>query len=358
VKTLLLLLSLTFFVQANAASLTHWNLTVVDQHILPAYQKFKASTETLHQNSLSFCQEQNQTQFEQIKTDFKISMADWQSIQHIRFGPIENALRMHRIQMWPDKRGKVAKHLRKLLAAKKIAVLKEDTFMHGSTAVQGFSALEMLLFNNSATEEFFTANKSNYRCQLLIAITSNLSNISKGLVYDWSEAKEPFRVYIQTADQGNAYYESEKEVSSTILNNLVTQLILIVDHKLDRPIGKSLNKAYGKRAESWRSRQSLKNIQHNLKALQVLYQMGFEHQLKNKELKNKELQEKVHNGFEVINKTIATIQLPIFEAVKNPGQRKLLIQLRQQTAQLKQLFSVELPKALDIPLGFNSLDGD
>ncbi len=337
---------------------SQWNIAVVEQHIIPAYKALEVSTEQLKQNSKGFCQKPDEQSFIQLQIAFINSLAKWQSIQHIRFGPIENSLRNFRYQLWPDKRGKVNKHLNKLLIAKNSGPLQNEKFPHGSIAIQGFSALEMLLFNKGITFQDFIKQeakqgKANYRCKVLLAISTNLSNMSTGLVHDWAGDNNAFREFIATAEQANDYFENELEVSSNLLNNLSTQLILIVDYKLDRPLGKNIQKSIAKRAESWRSRQSLANIQNNLTALKLLYETGFKPWLNDTELK-----QKIDYSFIQINTTIDKINKPIFAAVKDPSLRPVIIELRQQIAHLKQLCSVQLPAALNLPLGFNSLDGD
>ncbi len=341
---------------------SQWNIAVVEQHIIPAYKALEASTEQLNQHSKGFCQKPDEQSFIKLQIAFINSLAKWQSIQHIRFGPIENSLRNFRYQLWPDKRGKVNKHLNKLLIAKDSGPLQNEKFPHGSIAVQGFSALEMLLFNKGITFQDFVIHrikqeteqgKTNYRCAVLLAITANLSNMSTGLVRDWAGDNNAFREFIATAEQANDYFENELEVSSNLLNNLSTQLILIVDYKLDRPLGKNIQKSIAKRAESWRSRQSLANIQNNLSALKLLYETGFKPWLNNAELK-----QKIDHSFTQIDTTIDKINKPIFAAVKDPSLRPVVVELRQQIAQLKQFCSVQLPAALNLPLGFNSLDGD
>ncbi len=333
---------------------SQWNNAIVDKHIIPAYKALETSTQQLKQSSEDFCKKPDKQGFIQLQSAFINSLAKWQSIQHIRFGPIENSLRDFRYQLWPDKRGKVNKHLNKLLIAKDSKALQGDKFPHGSIAIQGFSALEMLLFNkDSSFQDFVTQGNSNYRCDVALAITNNLSRMSTGLVTDWAGDNNSFRNAIATAEQGNSYFENELEVSSNLLNNLSTQLILIVDYKLDRPLGKNIRKSIAKRAESWRSRQSLSNINNNLVALKALYETGFKPWLKNTQLK-----QQIDTSFAEIHTTMDNINKPLYEAVKDPSLRPVVLELRRKIAKLKQLCSVKLPAALDLPLGFNSLDGD
>jgi hypothetical protein len=138
--------------------------------------------------------------------------------------------------MWPDKRGSVGKHLRRLLASGDYARLEPERFASGSVAVQGFSALERFLFSGDiTTDSFGKSEQGRYRCAVLATITGNLCRMAAEVVEEWTAGEEPFRDFIATAAKGNAYYYSDLEVNSTLLNSLHTELRLIVEYKLIRP---------------------------------------------------------------------------------------------------------------------------
>ena len=330
------------------------NLIVVDEHILPGYRQLEKTTAELNEQTKAFCAKPDKASMEQLQSAFSQSLAAWQSIQHIRFGPVDFQLRMHRYQMWPDKRSKVAKHLRKRLAEKNSDSLQPQAFQQTSIATQGFSAMERLLFGKTvAISDFIDVDSGTYRCKLLQAIGSNLAVMSVEIVKEWTQGEQPFRNVIATAAQGNGFFESEREVGGKILNNLYTQLQLIVDLKLDLPLGKSVKKAKGKRAELWRSSSSIANIRNNLIGLQQLYQVGFAPRVKDAALK-----QQIDAAFKSTLAATDKIAEPLLTAVKNPDSRVAVEQLRAEASKLKGLFARELPKAVDLPLGFNSLDGD
>ena len=54
---------------------------------------------------------------------------------------------------------------------------------------------------------------------------------------------------IATAAEGNDYFESDREVSARLLNDLHTQLQVIVDLKLLRPLGEGMDSARPRRAD-------------------------------------------------------------------------------------------------------------
>jgi predicted lipoprotein len=333
---------------------TQLNLRVVDKHIIPAYQRLEKATASLHDDAVNFCEQPSTRTLADVQGGFRDAMGAWQEIQHIRFGPVEYLLRAHRLQLWPDKRGSVGKHLRRMLEAGDRGVLEPDRFAAISVAVQGFSALERILFDtNAESAAFFAPEAREYRFLFLQTITGNLVRVTSGIVTDWTRSQEPYRTFVATASEGNAVFESEREVSSQLLNSLHTQWQLIVDRKLDRPLGDSPRNARPKRAESWRSRNSLANIRANLLGTRELYRVGFAPRLADPELRLE-----IEAGFNETLKAVDAIHEPLYRAVSSPDERSRVEALRLQASRLENLLGERLPEALDLPLGFNSLDGD
>ena len=69
------------------------------------------------------------------------------------------------------------------------------------------------------------------------AIAANLAHMAAGIRHDWSDSDSPYRQAIATAGQGNGFFEGADEVSGKLLNTLHTQAQVIVEQKLDRPLG-------------------------------------------------------------------------------------------------------------------------
>lgn len=324
-----------------------YHKTVARKHILLGYQHLEQSTAALEKKAIAFCKQPEHAgpSLSHLKAAYIQAMYDWQSVQHIRFGPVEFLLRYHRFQIWPDKRGSVAKHIHKLLQSEDKSRLEEQAFAQGSTAVQGYSALERLLYSDR--------NLSGFSCDLIVAISHNLHKMAAGIIHDWQEPPVQYLQQFTTASKGNEYFESIEEVDSLLLNNLYTQLQFIVDQKLDRPLGSSPETARGQRAESWKSSQSLEHIHLNLVATSFLFKYGFAPRIQNQQLR-----QDIAEGFQSSLKALDAIGLPLHIAVKDPTERKKVEALRMQVSQLKGMISEKLTQELGIPLGFNSLDGD
>jgi len=346
-----LLLSTAAIAETDAAAT---NLRVADRHIIPAYTALAESIGELDRSAAAFCENPDAEGLAKLREGFHLSMDAWRAIQHIRFGPVEFLLRYNRFELWPDKRGSVTKHLARLLASADPAALEPERFAAGSVAVQGFGALERLLFGEGVGPESFGPDAAGaYRCAAARAITSNLSEMSRGLVRDWIEPGEGHRRYFATATEGNAFYGSDREVASRLLNNLNTRLEVVADQKLGLPLGETIEKARGSRAKSWRSARSLRNIRMNLTGLHSLYREGFAPRLA-----DLELDRAIETAFQDALQALDAIRGPLYDAVAVPERWGQVDRLRAATGVVKGLVSGALAQALDLSLGFNSLDGD
>jgi len=332
---------------------TDWqgaNKSIVDNHLLPRYERLAESGKALAEQAKRFCNTQNESDFERLRAAYHKATDDWMGIQHMRFGPVEMYLRYNRYQMWPDKHSSGPKQMRRLLAEEERDVLAADRFPHTSVAVQGFTALERLLYPAQLQlSDFGRGGVPAYRCEFVVAITNNIARMSAGLVKDWQSEEMGYRDLIIGAEQGNDYFESSEEVSSRLLNNLHTQLQAIVDQKLLRP----LKNHKLRRAESWRSRRSLRNILLNLKATEELYSVGFA-----PVVTDKALDAELRVAFTRAIDAVETIKVPLYEIEKGSENNQKLEQVLETNRALKRLIATRLPQSLDLSLGFNSLDGD
>lgn len=317
---------------------------VADEHIIPGYQALTKSTQHLQHTVYSTCQTPSEHTLQSAREAYRDAFGHWQSVQHIRFGPIQYLSREHRYQLWPDKRNSVSKHLGQLLTDPQL-LTSELKISQKSVAVQGFSALEQLLFQSDALDAT--------RCTVANAITGNLFTMSANLLSNWTAGDAAYSKYfhLPTGDDDNIY-ETDSELASEILNSLYTHLERMATQKLDLPLGESIEKARGRRAEGWRSETSLTALRHNLEAAQTLYRLTYAPILE------KELAGRIEQAFADATAALDKVRAPLSKAVTDPSQREHVLTLRQSLSQLKQLIAQDLAQSLNLSLGFNSLDGD
>jgi len=317
---------------------------IAERHILPTYQTLARQTAALDNAAQDYCAQPTPAGRDGLQTSYRAAFLAWQGAQHLRFGPVQYLSREHRFAFWPDRRGVVGRHLGRLL---KDPALQGDDFdiSQKSVAVQGFSALERQLFTEQPVDAA--------ACRIVVAIGANLREMAAGLLDDWNVGDDPYIGYFSHPGDTNPVFESASEAAGRLLNGLYTQLESIVTLKLANPLGSGIEKARGKRAEGWRSQSALPAISANLDACHALYRQAFA-----PALVGKRLDAQIGAGFSQARQTLDKIGMPLAQAVQDPAQRALVEQLQSELSQLKRLFARELTAALDLSLGFNSLDGD
>jgi predicted lipoprotein len=274
-------------------------------------------------------------------------MDAWQQVQLLRLGPSELFMRHFRLEMWPDRSNSAGKQLRKLKQKKDEKALQVDNFRNASVAVQGLSAYERLVFAKDSKANQFTGDAAGkYQCQLLQAISISVETISADLLKEWQGVHYKT---LTSAGKDNDTFATDKEVATVFINELSTQLQFVLEKKFKRPLDGKYFK--GIRAESWRSGRSIRNIVINIESAQQVYQLGFK-----AHIRDKALQKKLQQQFKQALAVGKALEMPLQQAVNEKADA--LAQWNQQVVALKNTLSIELPKAVDIVLGFNSLDGD
>ena len=317
---------------------------IADRHVLPTYRSLAERTAELDLAARAYCARPSDLALAHLQAGYRGAFLAWQGAQHLRFGPVQYLSREYRFELWPDERGAVGRHLGQLLDD---PALQQPDFdiSQKSVAVQGFSAMERLLF--AGTPPDTTA------CRLVVAIAANLRDMADGIVGDWSTGDTPYIRYFADPAPGNPLFANKAELAGRLLNSLHTELELIITQKLARPLDKGQEKARGKRAEGWRSQTGLPAIAANLGACHALYRQAFA-----PELADASPHPQIEAAFAQAGSTLEKLQMPLAEAVADPGQRALVEQLQAELSALKQLLARDLAAALGLSLGFNSLDGD
>lgn len=326
------------------------NQNIVSQHILPGYEELLSQATRLELSTTQLCKAPTTENLETSRHEFRSTLAAWQGIQHITFGPIELLMRSYSIQFWPDKKNLTSKQLNKLLQAEDPDALTDTAFQTASIAVKGLPAMERILFSDKAIE---LIQQSPFRCQLLHAISNYLKDQSEDTYREWQAFQTEF-TYLESEE---GQYESAQEASIDLLKSQIEPLEIIRDLKLIRPLGKQ--KAKTRRLESWRSQHSLQNIQINLQSLHHMYS-GLEGANLYGLLKEQgaiDLANKIEQQFTELEHLIEGIPTPLEQHIHDEVVRNKLQMLAEGIERLGKYFETSM-KHIQIQLGFNSRDGD
>lgn len=357
VLSALFLLVVASIPAANATAATMREVSVREvakgltaRHILPRYEALHRATSAMRQAATRHCPDD----LDRVKATYHDAMDAWMRVQHIRFGPIERGTRLARIQYWPDRKDRGRRQLADMLRKADPNRLLPDRFTTTSVAVQGLPAAELILYG------YATADRDpGYRCQVLSAIGSNLATLSAQLIAEWTAGDRPYRHSLEGPGPDDPRLRSEAEVVALLLTNLHTSLRIVIDQKLDRPMG--VGTAYPRRAESWRSRRSLRNIRLNIESLRAMFDgepgPGLAHLVRARK-GGADIAEQIDHVFQSVLLTIDRIEQPLSVAVAEPSSQTSLRFLKSSLETLDALLVEDAATILDVPLGFNALDGD
>ena len=348
-KPLILALPLLVCGPAFAQS-TNWtevNLALTDAVVIPDYEAFAAAAGALNDVAAGFCSAVSQQSLEGLRTAFNETMDKWQAVQHIQFGPVTYFNWNYRLQYWPDDNGTGSRQLNALIASKDEAVLDSEAFARQSVGVQGVQALELLLF---AEDSLSQLQADPYRCRVGQAISANLDEIASGVAQRWVDE---FRNTVATADE-RGFFESAEDATVDFLKAQVEPVRSLQQQKIEAIIGESQADARVRRAESWRSERSVRNLKINAASLERFFNAGTP--ALNTVLPPEDI-EGINAGFAKLRATLAELPDSMTVALETESGYNTLKQAASDFSAVFELLEASLKKT-DLYLGFNSLDGD
>jgi predicted lipoprotein len=329
------------------------NKTAIEKHILPRYDVLVTATAGLNTAAKAFCAAPATRPLADLQAAFGQTMDAWQDIQHVRFGPVDWFFRSQRFAFWPDPRNTIGKQMAELLSKHQSGSVNPELLAKGSVATQGLPALERLIFGEDANK-LKSGTDAAYRCRYVEAIAINLAQMAKETQAAWKEGGDKaFAAVMQDYAKPDAPYREPQEATLELFKALYLAVELAADHKLARPLGAALKDARPRLSESWRSERSLRNIQRNLAAAQDLYLYSF-----SVAVSDKAADTAIRDGFAKAVTTANALKTPLETAVQDVKARPQAEALAADLLALKKLLGDHLPPALDIPVGFNALDGD
>lgn len=308
--------------------------TLYDEYIQPDYNNLAQKTHALEYKTVGHCKYVGESpDMLAVRTAFHDAMDAWQMAQHIRHGAVATDDRHARLQFWPDKRGITERHMRKLLAEPVAADFKDD-LSRASVAIQGFPALERLMFGDVTLSQHVQPGEQAVRCTVAVAIAHNIAAIAATL----------------KSENATPPADAKADIRDTV-NDLVTGLEFVQSLKLKLPAGKE--RARPHLLENWRSLRSLKNVEINIRALRGLYEVlaagladdNPQHRLIRDQFDAAEdaIRAMGENGKELLGEELGPVR---FRALSGTLET------------IRDLIAETLPGHLGVDLGFNSLDGD
>ena len=292
------------------------------------------------------------------RQQWRQTMAAWQHVQWVRFGPIVDNNDDWKIQFWPDKKNIVARKVNQLLARQD--PIDVVAVANASVVVQGLSALELLMFDDHYALRFATEDPlAEKQCQLLTSISQHLVSTVSEIYQQWENPEFQSRWLASvTAPQNKVHADAESQAIGAMLS----QMEKVKLDKLGGPLGyKNRNRQpNGYFAEGWRSHSSLENIKANLLSIKVIVDNQGKYDLRRllAAKDNEPLADQIQSKINQCLSMLAAIDKPLAVAVTDLAYKPRLEAIHKAVGELNTLLKTDLAAALEIKLGFNSNDGD
>lgn len=334
VRILALLLLVWLPSAATAESRSELIRVIVGQDILPGFSDLSRTTAKLAKAANISCTDPD------LYRQFGDAFQAWARVSHLRFGPSEEQNRAFALAFWPDPRGKTPKALRKLLMTPDARIPATEAFSEISIAARGFYALDHLLFD----PEIAALAARERRCALVSAVARDMLATTRDLETAWQR-----HAPILINPGPHAPYRTETEVLQVLFKSASTGLQFTADMRFGRPLG-TFDKPRPKRAEAWRSGQSLSLIRQAVQgsgglALQLAADTP-------------DLAQRLDYALTRFDQSAAALNDPILAGVAQPQGRIRVEALLSELNIIRRLVDQDLGAHLGVTAGFNALDGD
>ena len=277
----------------------------------------------------AYCDAPSAAELETLASSFQSLGDAWAGIEMIRSGPAAEDFRHERFYFWPERKNAVERGLNALLsqapALDSVAISKQ------SAAVQGLPALDRLLYADGKPDaRLADGPEADVRCAAGEAISANAARIATEMAAAWAAAPAT----------------ASPEARAALATDIVTAYAILKDSKIEAVIGKAETQVKPRAAEFWRSGRPMRNIVLNLEAMAKLNELLFPAPPEDIALPH-------------ATKTALGIAQSIDNLVDTARDRRSeAILLRDAVGAAEDRAIIEVPLALGVTIGFNSLDGD
>lgn len=317
----------------------------VTNFIRPQTKIFASRTAELSKAMYALCENGDLTGAQEA---FANASTAYGRVEFLRVGPLMEANRADRILFFPDRKGIGLRQVQQLLAEGDLTATTVPGLQGKSIAVQGFGALEFVLFGTGF--ETLTTSDGAFRCAYGAAISKNLEAMAAEIAAGWADT-EGIAKRLTQPDPSYADYRTTTESLEAIVGLVSHGIEGIRDTRINPFIAKGDGKANPKLALFWRSNQTLPMLSANIRSLRSLVELSGV-------VTDPALAAEISATFDRAEAAIATVTSPVDQAVADPIEAAALADLVSSTQDLQRLIGEDLSATLGLSVGFSSLDGD
>lgn len=313
----------------------------------PLHRQFAQSSAQWASEIADLCERRPASSAFTLQATFGHVLEDYAAIELFRLGPLLEDNLQNRLFYWPDKRGVAERQLRGLLNAEDASSLSAEELAGKSVALQGFTALERLLYTPG-----LQPLEVSPQCDVIIAIVQNLASMAGQLDAAWS-LNSGFTGSLITPDSQSEHFRSEEEVLRSVFTQISVGLDVVLDGKLAPLLSNEIKTM--QQTPMWKSQRTVAMLTGNLLGLRALL-------LDSGILADTRFEDELRLEFDYVDRILKKLK-PIVYFVNPDGslilESKVLFgTLAAVVEGIRYTVDVDVSEALGLSSGFNSEDGD
>lgn len=340
--------------QANAFDHSALAKSAIEDHIRPGYATLAHSMRKLSGTIERLCQSRTSIELNLAQAAFRNAVAARAAIEHLRFGPVTTANRYERLAFWPDPKGIGRRQVRRALKRQKPGFDDPKALSKMSVALQGLTALEIVLFERGAISLARPVSGPPFRCNVALAISNNLVTISQAIVQDWAQPGGYANLMLRPEPR-NPVYLTHKEVTLELVQSYTAGIVFARDRKIEGPVGGE-NGPRPKTVEFRLSKSGRNALKGNVKGFENFYRKGGLRAALSKI--SPERVKRADDNFKLAKTMVDALRHPLETGVQNEGDTDRLITLSLAFSGARAAVGKGINQAAGLSLGFNAGDGD
>jgi uncharacterized protein len=323
----------------------------VNEVIRPGVAAFKTRASGLESAMGGLCAVPSERALAIARQQFGLAAQAYGRIEFVRIGPLMEDNRAERLLFWPDRRGTGLRQVQTILAEKDASARDVASLRDKSVAVQGFGALEYVLFGTDA--ERLAGPDGAFRCRYGQAIAANISAIADQVAMGWYRY-DGVASHLTRPVPENTDYRSETEALEALVGLVAHGLESVRDTRINPFLAQGDTAPNVKQALFWRSGLTMAMIAANIEGMETLVSgSGLARAVGDGGMDNS-----ISFEFRNAHRAIGLVTLPLEQAVSDDRQAQALDYLVIVTRSLHTLIGEQLSAELGLSVGFSSLDGD
>jgi predicted lipoprotein len=357
-RALLFLVFAALAAPAMAQSVIPGRATIesaIEGYIRPSFHQFAEQTAALESSLRSLCAAPSPEALTGAQDQFRASVIAFSRVEFLRIGPLGLFDRLERLLFWPDRKGIALRQVQAALADKDPTATDASTLQGKSVAMQGFVALEYLLFG-TGSEELASAGGA-YRCSYAAASGALIHGLATTIEAEWQDASPDGPAAHMLDPQPDADdYRTETEVLEKLAATLIHGTETIRDQRVMPILGAAEGAPKPRSALFWRSGMTVPSLTANFEGLHDYFLAAKYPEAIGKA--NDWVSKGALFEFENAIRAAGTIVDPIEVAVADEEQLKAFKYIVIITGSLDVILGQNLAAALGLSVGFSALDGD